>query len=309
MSTRISAIICTYNRADYIRKAIRSLVDQTLPKEQYEILVVDNSSTDNTRQVVVEEFCGVQNLRYLYEPILGLSQARNTGYLNARGEYVAYLDDDAITCPQWLEKILEVFDTVKPQPGCVSGKVDPIWEAPQPPWLSDRLVHVLAVIDWSDTPIALTEKQWPIGANIAFPKYILELLGGFQVELGRRGNKLISMEEVVLQRKLESRGYRCFYHPEVAVWHHIQPHQLTKGWFMRRAYWQGISDATIRIHQKDPPILKRLRMVILNSIGLLRSPKQLANLMIPTDNPNRFTMKYTTLMRVGYIVGLLGIAK
>ncbi|MEE8471432.1 MAG: glycosyltransferase family A protein [Dehalococcoidia bacterium] len=98
MSIRVSAIICTHNRSDYLRQAIQSLADQTLPTEQYEVIVVDNGSTDNTR-AVVEGFDHIANLRYVYEPILGLSQARNTGWQNARGEYIAFMDDDAIGYP------------------------------------------------------------------------------------------------------------------------------------------------------------------------------------------------------------------
>src|SRR5690349_21431211 len=128
MTIRISAIIPTYNRADYLGNAIQSLIEQTLPIEQYEILVIDNCSTDRTRQIVCEDFAHVPNLRYIYEPVLGLSQARNTGWQQARGDYVAYLDDDAIASSQWLEKILFTFRTVTPIPGCVGGKVEPIWE-------------------------------------------------------------------------------------------------------------------------------------------------------------------------------------
>jgi len=178
MTVRISAVICTFNRADYLGKAVNSLVDQTLSKEEYEILVVDNGSIDNTRKVALEEFSHVQNLRYLYEPILGLSQARNTGWRNAKGEYVAYLDDDAIASPRWLEAILDVFETVKPEPGCLGGKVEPIWEAPQPLWLPDSLLASLSFVDWSENPCNLDHKQWLVGTNIAFPKYLLKAAGG-----------------------------------------------------------------------------------------------------------------------------------
>ena len=95
MNVQISAVVCTHNRAAYLRKALQSLVDQTMAQELYEIIVVDNASTDGTKQVV-SEYSGASNLRCLYEPVIGLSRARNTGWGNARGEYVAYLDDDAV---------------------------------------------------------------------------------------------------------------------------------------------------------------------------------------------------------------------
>src|SRR4051812_37764690 len=132
MTIRISAIIPTYNRDAYLGKAIQSLVDQTLATEQYEILVIDNCSTDHTREIVCNEFGHVPNLRYIYEPVQGLNQARNTGWRQARGELVAFLDDDAIANSEWLEKILMVFETVKPIPGCVGGQVEGIWETERP---------------------------------------------------------------------------------------------------------------------------------------------------------------------------------
>src|SRR3989337_3554689 len=108
MSFVISAIICTHNRVEYLTKAIQSLVDQNIPKSKYEIIVVDNCSTDSTREVV-EKFSSKSNIRYIYEPTLGANKARNTGWRNARGKYIAYLDDDAIASPVWLCRILQGF--------------------------------------------------------------------------------------------------------------------------------------------------------------------------------------------------------
>lgn len=310
MSVRISSIVCTLNRADYLVKAIKSLVEQTLNKENYEILVVDNGSTDSTKQIVVEEFAKVQNLQYIYEPIMGLSQARNTGLAIATGEYVAYLDDDAIACPNWLEKIVEVFDTVKPQPGCAGGKIDPIWEAPRPLWLSDRLMTYLTTLDYSQTPINLNNTPCRLpGANMAFPRSLLKDMGGFQVELGRKGSNLLSNEEFLIQQQLVDKGYSCFYHPEIAVSHHVPASRLTKDFFISRLYWEGISKAIMQMHQASPSNLKRLRMTIPVLFRLCRSPQQIANLTIPTNNPNRFTQKCLTLSQMSYILGLLGVVK
>mgnify|MGYP000170874964 CR=1 FL=1 len=307
---RISSIICTLNRADYLRKAIKSLVEQTLATESYEILVVDNGSSDATKQVVIEEFSQVQNLRYIYEPIMGLSQARNTGLANATGEYIAYLDDDAIASPQWLEKIVEVFDTVKPQLGCVGGKVEPIWEAPRPSWLPDQLMTYLTTLDYSKTPVNLDNTPCRLtGANIAFPKHLLQTLGGFQVDLGRRGNNLLSSEESFIQEQLLEKGYSCFYHPEIAVGHHIPASRLTKDFFVNRLYWEGVSKAIAQIHQKAPSNLQRLQMIIPIALRISRSPWKIANLAIPTNNPERFARKCLTLSNISYIMGLLGVVK
>jgi len=306
---KISAIICTLNRAEYLRESIGSLLDQTLPKTCYEILIVDNGSTDETKEMVLREFNGVQNLRYFYEPILGLSQARNTGWIHAVGEYVAYLDDDATASLQWLEKILHVFKTVKPEPACVGGRIEPMWETPRPSWLSNRMLTCLGVLDLSDSPMTLDDSHWLFGGNSAYPRHLLEGVGGFQTSLGRKGNKLLSSEEILLHQQLKQRGYRYYYHPEVAIRHHVPSFRLTKSWFIRRWYWQGVSNAVTAIHLESPQTLKRLWMGISAGINLLRSPQGLVYLIVPTNNPDRFELKCEISRKIGYIVGLSGMVK
>jgi glycosyltransferase involved in cell wall biosynthesis len=310
MSTLISAIICTHNRAAYLAKAIQSLVDQNISSEKYDIIIVDNCSTDSTKSVV-EQFVSRVNIRYLYEPNLGLSYARNTGWRNATGAYVAYLDDDAIACPSWLHKILEVFETVTPRPGCVGGKTDPLWEAPRPVWLSDELVTSLTVIDWFDTPQVVLDlaQTWLVGVNMAFPVEVLEHVGGFIVGLDRAGKRLLSSGDVFLQKQIMKAGYSCFYHPEMVVSHHIGRSRLEKRWFIRRYYWQGVSDAIMQCLEENPLTTRRLRLAITKTLGLFRSPSKLRHLVLPSTHPRHFTEKCFTLIKVGHIAGLLGAAR
>lgn len=309
MSIRITAIICTYNRVQYLKKAIKSLVGQTLSKDDYEILVIDNGSTDNTREVVLGGFSYVQNLLYFYESAPGLSQARNTGWRKARGRYVAYLDDDAIASSQWLEKILDVFGKTERKIGCVGGKVEPIWEAQRPSWLTDKMIWGISILDWSKVPIILGDKEYFIGTNMAFPKDLLEVVGGFKASLGRNGDKLLSNEESLLKQQITERGYDCIYHPEINVWHHIPSFRLNKGWFIRRMYWQGVSDAIVKIDKESLTPLKRLHTAFFETRRILLSPRKSVNLIRPTDDPTRFMFKCWTLLQIGYILGLLGIVK
>lgn len=309
MTIRISAVICTLNRAHYLRKALESLVNQSLPREQYEIIVIDNGSTDNTKSVVCEEFKNFCNVEYFSEPALGLSRARNTGWRNAKGEYIAYLDDDAIASPQWLATILDVFETVKPKPGCVGGKVEPVWEATRPQWLSDSMVPYLTVVSWSDTPVTLADDQWLAGANMAFPRALLESGGGFLARLGRVGSKLSSMEEILWQRQLMQKGYSCYYHPQIAVGHHIPASRLTKNWFARRFYWQGVSDAVVVVQQDKPTALERFRKGFSVARSELLSWRNLTTLTMPSNSPDHFGLKCSIVAKFGYVVGLWGIAK
>lgn len=246
MNIRISAIICTLNRAAYLQKAVQSLVEQTLPQEQYEIIVVDNGSTDNTESTV-EDFRHFENLHYIYEPIMGLSQARNTGWQNAQGEYVAYMDDDAIATPEWLQRIIQAFDNMQPSPGSVGGRVIPIWEVERPAWLPTELERALSIVDWSEKPTFLTEDyQFLAGTNVAYPREILERVGGFSTNLGRKASGLLSSEEILLKRQLERHNLGIYYDPDISVYHHIPAERLSKRWFYRRAFWQGVSDVILQ---------------------------------------------------------------
>ncbi|MFN3530985.1 MAG: glycosyltransferase family 2 protein [Candidatus Brocadia sp.] len=309
MNILISAIICTHNRATYLTKAIQSLIDQRMSKDKYEIIIVDNSSTDSTKEAVAQ-FSGKNNIRYIYESTLGLSFARNTGWRNARGRYVAYLDDDAIACPGWLDKISEVFETVTPRPGCVGGRVEPIWESSRPGWLSDWLLHGLTIIDWK-TPHVLTNlsAEWLVGANIAFPVEILQCVGGFTSSLDRVGNNLLSSGDVFLEKKIMKMGYSCFYHPDIAIGHHIFESRLSQSWFIRRYYWQGVSDAVMQLLQERPSPLKRLRFAFSLAKILFESREKVMTLLLPTTDPDRFTQKCFAFITLGHIYGLLRVAK
>lgn len=310
MGKEISAIICTHNRTDYLQKAISSLANQDLSRETFEIIVVDNCSTDSTR-TVVESFAAIGNIRYLYEPVLGLSHARNTGWKNAETPYVAYLDDDAMASPVWLRRILQTFESMRPRPGCVGGRVKPIWEAPRPAWLGDEIVSCLTVIDWSDAPhvIENLNSQWLAGANIAFPKDLLYQLNGFTPYLDRSGSNLLSSGDVYLEKQIQKSGHTCFYQPDVEISHHIPASRLDQHWFIRRYYYQGISDAVMHLLTERFSNKKRLITACMMGAALLRKPIVFPNLLISTNNPERFAQKCFNLITLGHVIGLFTLSQ
>lgn len=305
MDPRISAIIITHNRVEYLIKAIQSLLHQSLPKDQYEIIVVDNCSTDHTRETV-EKLSANNKVRYVFEPELGSSKSRNTGLQHARGTYVAFLDDDVITCPDWLEKILHVFETVQPRPGCVGGRVVPIWESERPEWLSDSLLLSLALIDWSESPHVIDDlkKEHLVSASIAFPTGLLKETGGFNTKLGRFGKDLLSNEDTFLQREIMRRGYSCYYDPEIVVRHHIFESRLSQSFFMRRYYWQGISDSVMQLMEHDTSRLDRYSSA-LSKVKYLFNSGKARRLLHHTNDPDEFTQRCWAFTTLGEISGLL----
>ena len=302
MSVRISAVVCTHNRAAYLCKALRSLVCQTLARELYEVVVVDNASADSTREVVAE-FGDVSNLRYLYEPVVGVSRARNAGWRGAKGEYVAYLDDDAVASPEWLEKLIEVFETFEPSPGCVGGKIEAIWEARRPDWLGDRMLGRLSIFDWSDVAVVVTKGQWLSGCNLTLSRELLQAVGGFREELGRQGTKLRTNEENYLRQQLDSLGRCSLYHPEIVVHHHVSASRLTKKWFRRAAYWQGISDVTMLYLDSGEGPSPSLRIWL--TLGKMGWALPRLLLMLIAANPAaRFRRECQVLETIGFVSGL-----
>lgn len=310
MSIRVSVIICTLNHAACLQKAIQSLVDQTLPKEQYEIIVVDNGSTDNTK-ATVEGFKRFENLRYIYEPVLGLSQARNTGWQNAEGEYVAYIDDDAIACPKWLESIVTAFETVKPQPGSVGGKVIPVWEAERPAWLPKEMENAFAIVDRGDKPRFLTEEhEHHVGCNVVYQREILQECGGFNTNLGRKGTNLLSNDENLIRSYIRQHNLGIYYNPEICVEHLIPAERLVKRFFYRRAFWQGISDEILNYLESRQRKSKwrYVHRAIVNTLSFVRQPIVLLWLLIrPANRASWFETKCGLCWWLGSIWGKLQI--
>jgi glycosyltransferase involved in cell wall biosynthesis len=300
MSVRISAVVATRNRAGYLRKAIESLVDQDLGKEMYEIIIADNASQDDTRQVVTD-FASTPNVRYLYEPVIGVSRARNTAWQQANGTYVAFLDDDAVACPTWLSGFIKAFEMFTPRPGMVGGRCEPIWEAAQPDWLSDRMLGYLSIVHWSDVPLLLDADKWLSVCNMAIPRQVLQQAGGFREDLGRQGDRLRANPEIYLRRQIESWGFRAAYHPGIAVGHHISEARLTKSWFRKRAYWQGLSDVIMKNPDQRPSLLVRMVQTV-KKVGWLLP--RLALSLVASSPKDRFRRQCQALVGVGYIAGL-----
>lgn len=241
-SPEISAVICTHNRERYLERCIASLLAQSIPSSEYEIIIVDNGSTDSTKEIC-NQFAGRVNFRYLFEPVLGLSQARNTGWKAAQGKYVGYIDDDATAEPAWLENALRSFRSLSPSPEWVGGPVLLEWEAPSPAWLTEEYHGALGRIDWGASSHFLENAhEWLAGGNSFYRRDILQQLNGFDTRLGRKKNLLLSGEEVQFQHRLKAVGGRIYYHPGIRIHHFVPKERTQPSFFYRRYYWGGVTD-------------------------------------------------------------------
>lgn len=248
----ISIIVCTHNRAGHLEKCIDALFTQSVDDAVYEVLVVDNGSTDET-QNICDRYTSRKNFRYIFEPILGLSQARNCGCLNAKANYVGYIDDDAIAAHHWIEKGIESF-TVSPEPDWVGGSVTLQWETPPPSWLTETYYGALGWVNWGDSPKFIDpDTEWLVGCNSFFRKQALIDVGGFDVRLGRKKNNLLSGEEVQIHHRLRALGGKFYYHPLVHVYHFASSRRITPEYYYRRYYWGGITDYVMSKTLEDMP--------------------------------------------------------
>ncbi|MBF2065069.1 MAG: glycosyltransferase [Calothrix sp. C42_A2020_038] len=239
--TLISAIICTHNRDTYLGAAIDSLLAQQTDIS-FEVVVVDNGSTDNTRKVV-EQRTDVR-LKYVFEPVLGLSVARNTGASSSSGKILAYLDDDAVASVSWLQVLYSAFET-NSQLAIAGGKVTLLYPQGKaaPNWLSPGLAANLGAYDLGDKTIYIDNPGLtPRGLNYAIRRSFLEEIGGFDTNLGRIGKKLLSNEELQMTESAISRGWQVAYLPDALVAHNVQIERLQRSWFFSRGWWQGISE-------------------------------------------------------------------
>ena len=240
--TQISAIICTHNRDTYLGSAIDSLLAQNFAAG-FEVVVVDNKSSDRTRDVV-EQRLSNPRLKYVYEPEIGLSIARNTGAKASIGKILAYLDDDAVACENWLQILHSAYEQ-NPKLAIAGGKVTLLW--PQgmqaPRWLSSGLAGNLGAYDLGEGTVYIENPGLtPRGLNYSIRRRFLDEIGGFDPNLGRVGKKLLSNEELQMTELALSKGWQVAYLPDALVAHNVSPERIKRSWFFRRGWWQGISE-------------------------------------------------------------------
>lgn len=245
----ITVCICTHNRPRYVRDCLAGLARQT-GSGPFEILIVDSGSTAEVAAELAAMAAEAPNARLIRIDRPGVSVARNTGAGAAMGEYVAYIDDDAIPTPHWIGQIRRSISALGGVPALLGGRILPLWEAPLPGWWPARLRGVLSIIEAEGEGIyrsrAVPESLAPYGANMVVHVATMRSVGGFGDGAGRDGANLLSDEDVQLAWRLQDAGYVVRYDSRIVVHHQIQAGRLTPEWLLRRMYWQGASSVATR---------------------------------------------------------------
>lgn len=240
----LTAIICTYNRAKYIGNLLESVAANDLAKDEYEILLVDNNCTDNTR-AICEAFAATHRdvrFRYVTEPEQGLSAARNKGIKEAKGEVIVYIDDDALVDTWYLRTYAEWF-AMHPETMACGGPIEPLYETEEPSWMTPYTKALLtAWMNYGDKVREYPKGRYPGGGNAAYRKEVFDKVGLFNTALGRKGGNLMGSEEKDIFDKMHALGMQVLYLP-TPVLHHIIPQtKLEPDYFNRLTTQIGISE-------------------------------------------------------------------
>lgn len=216
---------------------------QDLPQSlRWEILLIDNNSPDDTRQVVEAlQSRHPERIRYIFEPKQGISHARNTGIRESRGEVVAFIDDDETAAAGWLRNL--TANLWSGEWAGAGGRVLPPGSFSRPVWLSLRNSFTqgpLASFDPQNDAGPLSEP--PFGANMAFRKEVFERHGGFRTDLGRSGKNLISNEDTEFGRRLFAAGLSLRYEPSAVTYHPVEEARLRRSYFLNWWFNKGRSD-------------------------------------------------------------------
>lgn len=242
---KLSIVICTYNRERFLPGLFDSIVAQTLDKSLYEVVLVNNNSTDKTEELCKEFMANYPeiNCSYFIETNQGLSFARNRGIDESRGEYITFADDDALLTPDFSEKACQYLDQ-HPEVSEVGGPILLQYMGRVPAWENPYMNSLLGYFQPSQQRYRMVKKnrKYPRGSNMTFRASIFEKCGKFNVQLGRVGRVLVGGEEKDIAFRIFDAGEAIDYEPSILVYHLVPEERTTLDFIKRQALGTGKSE-------------------------------------------------------------------
>ena len=253
----ISVAVCTYNRSDVLPKCLESLVDQTAGSELFEVLIIDNNSTDETKKIA-SDFCKKHNnFKYIFEGKQGLSHARNRAIVEASGKYLAYIDDDAIADRDWVKSILDCF--AKTDADVVGGPIFHFVKAEKRPLFYNKKC-------FSFDPGNKRKRMLPPGFDFGFPggnscfkRSLFDEFGNYLAGLGMMGRKQRMGEDSEMGYRLLKAGKVFYYEPGMKIDHQLRSKNVTLKGILKRSYDTGIEIG--RMIRNDITLSKKLKKI------------------------------------------------
>jgi glycosyltransferase involved in cell wall biosynthesis len=243
VAMKITVAICTWNRAELLNKTLSRMKELSVPSGvDWEIVVVDNNSFDDTSKVVAKHST-VLPIRYFLEKKQGHTWARNRAVSTAIGDLIIWTDDDVLVDKQWLAAYYEAAQTW-PEAAFFGGRVDPLFEIEPPKWINENLALVTGpfALCMVEGPMRkIKEEEYLVGANMAFRRQVFEDIA-FNVEIGRKGEQLLSGDETELVSRLQSSGQFGVWVPLARVRHQVSQKRMTKRYIWDWSLGLGLTD-------------------------------------------------------------------
>jgi glycosyltransferase involved in cell wall biosynthesis len=251
-----SVIIPTRNRADLLARCLASLTRQTFPPDAFEVLVVDNGSTDSTAQVAYD-FTGTLQVSYVRTTEPDLHSGRHEGLRRAKADVLMFADDDIEAEPTWVKAVVGTFQD--PETALIGGNNYPRFAVAPPAWLlqwwhqrryKGRALGSLSILDFGEGVFDI-DPAYVWGCNFSIRRKVLLQAGGFHPDgvpterLRFRGDGETHVSDVV-----RAAGLRTIFNSEASVRHFVSAERMTSAYMAQRAYAQGISDSYTAIRRK-----------------------------------------------------------
>jgi glucosyl-dolichyl phosphate glucuronosyltransferase len=267
---QLSIIICAYNSGDFIPEVLTSLIEQSLDKQRYEIIVVNNNSTDHTEKSVLNFISQhpTYNILYVVEKNQGLSFARNKGINTANGSYISFIDDDAKANFTYAEAIVNSFENFNDY-HALGGKVNPVYtETVDVRWVSKYVWGLIGKVDLGNQIVEF-KKKYPAGCNMAFRKEIFDEIGLFNTDL------LYRCDDRYIFDQIKNKHFKVLYTPEASVDHYISAKRVSSEGIIKLsksnglAYRQLYNGSKIKLALKFFDYLSKLFISIVLGIGFI----------------------------------------
>lgn len=233
MNPELTVIICTFNRGNLLNETIPTILRQDVSKDFYNVLIVNNNSTDNTEEIITSFTEKYKNVSTIYEPLSGVSFARNTGYKNVTTKWIVYLDDDAKAPRNFIKTAIAIANSNEYD--CFGGVYYPWYKYKKPVWFKDIYVSTAECYNKIDG-YKLTHASAGI---MAIKRSILKEFNGFSINLGPKGIKMSYGEETHLQNRILKKGYSIGILPTWHIYHLVNKNKLRFSWFLKNGYTAG----------------------------------------------------------------------
>jgi glucosyl-dolichyl phosphate glucuronosyltransferase len=277
----ISVIIATCRREPFLLDCIASILRNSF--QDFEIIVVDQDRAGTLPAALRQRFGDEPRLVYVTLDQANLSRARNAGVAHARADVLIFSDDDVEVSPEWLRAYADAFEVCGGKPAVVGGRLDPLWLTPRPRWLPVSKEYLLGIYDRRTGLGLMPEHDLPIGANFGTHRKVLEAVGPFDERVGpsyARKRGMIFGDDSLFALYARRAQYPIYHQAAAQAWHKMLAHKVSKRWFLRRCFWEGVTQLTV-LHLSGAVAVEQCRGIVRWHAGeIVRSGRRLARILL-----------------------------